>query len=111
MHDQLGIAHMDYKPDNIVFDEFGNPQIIDVNDAVVIDGQLLPQAEYISKGTAEYRPPEMFAAPGAGAPICPVKADLYSLAATIVALHTGRFLFPEGRTTQADAIAKNEALV
>ena len=87
-----GVIHRDIKPDNILFTADGVPKLTDLGVAkffddaadakLTMDGHLLGTPAYIS-------PEQVY---GDLEPDC--RADIYSLAASLYHLSTGRVLFP-----------------
>lgn len=93
--DELGIIHRDIKPENIMVDGDGTVRLTDLGIACFVSGKN-PDDEYVS-GTPAYMSPEQVA----GAPDIDVRADIYSLGATMYHLVTGRTLF-HGHTDDFD---------
>ena len=75
------IAHMDIKPSNILIDMFGRPKLADFGLAFDWDGK-----KYVRSytGTSAYMAPEIIG----GKEYDPLKADIWSLGATIYHMYT-----------------------
>ena len=76
------IAHMDIKPSNILIDKFGRPKLADFGLAFDWDGK-----QYVKSmtGTSSYMAPEIIN----GKKYDPLKADIWSLGATIYHMYAG----------------------
>ncbi len=88
-----GVLHLDVKPDNVLFDEFGEPQLVDFGIAR-LEGVTHSRSGHV-KATPLYAAPEVLS----GVRPSPA-ADVYSLAATAYAALRGRpaFLEPTDET-------------
>ncbi len=98
---KYGIVHRDIKPDNIMIAADGTYKLSDLGLATI----RLPQetlrdkktyssetSRFVGLGTPEYMPPEQFL----DAKNCDIRADIYSLGATLYQLATGRYPFESG---------------
>jgi serine/threonine-protein kinase len=97
---ELGFVHRDIKPANLLLDRAGVVRILDlglVRSEADADSGLTAQLDSKSiLGTADYVAPEQ----AVDSSNVDIRADLYSLGATLYYLLAGRPLFPEGRTAQ-----------
>ena len=96
---ELGFVHRDIKPANLLLDRLGVVKILDlglVRSEADRDVGLTKQLDNKILGTADYVAPEQ----AVNSSDVDIRADLYSLGATLYFLLTGRTLFPEGRTAQ-----------
>ncbi|HXD85568.1 MAG TPA: serine/threonine-protein kinase [Urbifossiella sp.] len=97
---ELGYIHRDIKPANLLLDRAGVVRILDlglVRSEADAGSGLTQQLDGSSiLGTADYVAPEQ----AVDSSNVDIRADLYSLGATLYFLLSGRPLFPEGRTAQ-----------
>ncbi|QDU23001.1 serine/threonine-protein kinase [Urbifossiella limnaea] len=98
-HD-LGFVHRDIKPANLLLDRSGVVKILDLglvrSQADVPGGLTCKLDNRTILGTADYVAPEQ----AVDSSNVDIRADLYSLGATLYFLLAGRTLFPDGRTAQ-----------
>ncbi len=85
---KAGVLHLDVKPDNVLFDEFEEPQLVDFGIAR-LEGVTHSRSGHV-KATPLYAAPEVLS----GVKPSP-SADVYSLAATAYATLRGRPAFLE----------------
>ena len=96
---ELGFVHRDIKPANLLVDRLGVAKILDlglVRSEADREAGLTKQLDNRILGTADYVAPEQ----AINSSEVDIRADIYSLGATLYFLLTGRPLFPEGRTAQ-----------
>jgi serine/threonine protein kinase len=96
---EIGFVHRDIKPANLLIDRLGVAKILDlglVRSEADREAALTKQLDNRILGTADYVAPEQ----AINSSDVDIRADIYSLGATLYFLLTGRTLFPEGRTAQ-----------
>lgn len=97
---ELGFVHRDIKPANLLLDNNGVVKILDlglVRSEADAGSGLTRQLDNKSiLGTADYVAPEQ----AVDSSRVDIRADVYSLGATLYFMLAGRPLFPEGRTAQ-----------
>ena len=96
---ERGFVHRDIKPGNLIRDRFGSVKILDMGLARSFEDPNHKLTETLDSGavvgTADYISPEQ----ALNAPNIDIRADIYSLGATLFTLVAGRTPF-EGNTTQ-----------
>lgn len=97
---ELGFVHRDIKPANLLLDSQGVVKILDlglVRSETDFGSGLTRQLDNKSiLGTADYVAPEQ----AVDSSRVDIRADIYSLGATLYFMLAGRPLFPDGRTAQ-----------
>ena len=97
---ERGLVHRDIKPANLLVDRAGTARILDlglVRSDADEDSQLTAQIGGRSiLGTADYLAPEQ----AVDSSSVDIRADIYSLGATLYFLLAGHPMFPEGRAGQ-----------
>ncbi len=104
-----GLVHRDIKPSNLIVSRNGMVKILDLGLALIGAESDAPESELTSTGqvmgTLDYMAPEQ----GNNSHQVDIRADLYSLGATLYHLLTGRP--PFGGPNRGDALRKRFALV
>lgn len=97
---QLGFVHRDIRPANLLLDRTGIVKILDLglirSEADAAMGLTRQLDSRTVLGAADYVAPEQ----AVDSSSVDIRADLYSLGATLYYLLSGRPLFPDGRTAQ-----------
>ena len=93
---EAGLVHRDIKPANLLVDRHGGVKILDLGIVRVEGGESITQMvdEQLILGTIEYLSPEQ----AVDSHHVDIRADLYSLGATLYFLLAGRPPFAEGST-------------
>ncbi len=100
-----GLVHRDVKPGNIILDGEGRAVLLDLGFAVKTDSGVSAESE-TTAGTAHYISPEQ----ARGQQDIDVRADIYSLGATLYHLITGSLPFAGGSSEEVMAKQVLEAL-
>ena len=88
LHTQ-NVVHRDIKPDNILYDDEGNIKLCDLGFAKEIESDKAGTIEDVTCGTVQYISPEQ----ARGYIDVDIRADIYSLGATLFHLVTGEVPF------------------
>jgi serine/threonine protein kinase/formylglycine-generating enzyme required for sulfatase activity len=98
-----GVIHRDIKPDNILYDQDDNPFLADFGIAKL--NEATTQLTQGVIGTPVYMSPEQFEMDSELTP----QSDIYSLAALLYRMLTGKILFPKARDAIQMAVAHKTA--
>jgi len=97
---EMRFVHRDIKPANLILERTGLVKILDLglvrSEAEAANGLTKQLDNKSILGTADYVAPEQ----AVDSSMVDVRADIYSLGATLYFMLAGRPLFPEGRTAQ-----------
>ena len=95
-----GLVHRDIKPGNIIIDRYGRAKLLDLGLARFChdeeDNLTVMYDDRMVLGTADYVAPEQIA----NSHYADIRADVYSLGATVYYLLAGHPIFPTGTVSQ-----------